>query len=386
LFSDEGLPDSIAPAELGIMLANGITTARLMIGTREHLKLRAAIASSSLLGPQLWVSSPQFAGRAFPNGIKVSTPDEARIAVRQVADSGYDAVKLTLFITRPVYDAVIDEAAKRNIRVVGHVDTQVGIARALQTGQQLEHLDSYFEAVLADHSPIKTSLTQQFVFQLKNWASLDYMDDRKIDSIAGATARAGAWITPTLNIFNHAFAAYETDQEIRSRPDWEMFPPQWREQYLGYRARYWHDTSRVERTEARRRRYVEVRNRLVKVIQDSGGRIMAGSDTPEWFHLYGFALHRELQALVEAGLTPYQALAAATRNPAGFLGQLREWGTVETGKRADLVLLSANPLEDIRRTNQIEAVVVGGRWLGPDDLKRLIAEGKAALRGTAAAR
>jgi imidazolonepropionase-like amidohydrolase len=115
-----------------------------------------------------------------------------------------------------------------------------------------------------------------------------------------------------------------------------------------------------------------VRNQLVKAISDSGGKIMAGSDTPEWFLGYGFTLHRELESLVATGLTPYQALAAATRNPAEFLHALREWGTIEPGKRADLVLLLANPLEDIRNTTRIEGVLVGGRWLGPAVLRRMV--------------
>ena len=128
-------------------------------------------------------------------------------------------------------------------------------------------------------------------------------------------------------------------------------------------------------------RYVEVRNQLVKAIADSGGRIMAGSDTPEWFFGYGWTLHRELESLVAAGLTPYQALAAATTTPAEFLRASKEWGTIETGKRADLLLLSANPLEDIRNTSRIEAVVIGGRWLDPAERQRMIAAAAERLGG-----
>ena len=134
-------------------------------------------------------------------------------------------------------------------------------------------------------------------------------------------------------------------------------------------------------TEARRTRYVEVRNRLVKAIADSGGKIMAGSDTPEWFFGYGWTLHRELESLVAAGLTPYQALAAATRNPAEFLGRRRSGGRSRPGKRADLVLLAANPLEDIRNTTRIEAVSVGGRWLDAAERRRMIDAAVARLGG-----
>ena len=218
-------------------------------------------------------------------------------------------------------------------------------------------------------------MTQQYVFNPKNWVSLDYVDDRKIAQIAGATARARTWSSPTLNVFNKAFADRETDEEIRSRPDWNMMPPGLRAGYLQARERYWSAANAVERTEARRKRYVDVRNRLVKAIHDSGGKILAGSDTPEWFHAYGWGLHRELQALVEAGLTPYEALAAATRNPAEFLDQSSEWGTLEPGTRADLVLLDANPLEDIGNTMKIAAVgdrraLARARGAGSHDRRR----------------
>ena len=235
------------------------------------------------------------------NAYLVKTPEAARDAVRQAVESGYDFVKVT-FVTRPVYDAVIDEARARGIRVVGHVDPDVGVARARETGEQLEHLDGYFEAVLADSSPIKESVTQYSVYKDANWRSLDFIDDRKIGWIAGITAHAGAVIGPTLNVFNTAFAMGETDSALRNRPDWQMWPAAIREPYLRARARYWGPASLEHRTEARRRRYVEVRNRLVKAIHDSGGTIIAGSDTPEFFHTYGCGLHRELQAYVAADL------------------------------------------------------------------------------------
>jgi imidazolonepropionase-like amidohydrolase len=156
-----------------------------------------------------------------------------------------------------------------------------------------------------------------------------------------------------------------------------MIPPSVRELYLGARTKYW----RTAATEARRRRYVEIRNELTRRIAAAGGKIMAGSDTPEWLMAYGWTLHRELEALVAAGLTPYQALEAATRNPAEFLGAEKEWGTIERGKRADLVLVSGNPLEDIRNTSRIAGVAVGGRWLEPAELERLVETASRRLDG-----
>jgi imidazolonepropionase-like amidohydrolase len=380
---DDAVPDSVGATELGVMVALGITTARLMIGTPTHLTLRDQVMRGRVLGPQLWVSSPHLTGRAQPNAIVVTTDSAARAAVRVAKRDGYDAVKITLFITRPVYDAIVDEAKQQGIPVVGHIDPQVGVARALETGQQLEHLDSYFEAALADSAPSRVSVTQQYVFNPNNWTSLDHIDDRKVAALAGATARAGAWTSPTLNVFNTAFAAHESDEAMRSRPDWNMITPEIRSGYLNARERYWSAEALKGRTEARRKRYIEVRNRFVKAIHDSGGKILAGSDTPEWFHVYGWGLHRELQAYVAAGLTPYQALVTATRNPAEFFGGTREWGTLEPGKRADFILVDGNPLADISNTLRISGVGVGGRWLPRAELDAMIAAGTRAINGAA---
>jgi imidazolonepropionase-like amidohydrolase len=369
LYSDDETPDSLAGDELGVMIANGVTAVRLMIGTPEHLDLRERIEAGGLLGPQLWVASPQLIGTESANARVVTTADQARAAVKEVTDAGYDFVKLTTDITPEVYDAVVAEAARNGIRVIGHVDPRVGVARALAAGQHIEHLDNYLESVLADSAPTRESVSDLGVFYPKRWASLDYVDDAKVERIAGATARARVWTTPTLTMFKQAFGLGQTDEDIRSRPDWGMMPVSVRDLYLRARKSYWAKAP----SEGRRTRWVGVRNRLVKAIADSGGHIMAGSDTPEWFLGYGFTLHRELESLVAAGLTPWQALAAATRSPAEFLHALAQWGTIEPGKRADLVLVSADPLADIHNTTRIEGVAVGGRWLARAELDRLVA-------------
>jgi imidazolonepropionase-like amidohydrolase len=112
----------------------------------------------------------------------------------------------------------------------------------------------------------------------------------------------------------------------------------------------------------KREKYVRVRNKIVKAIYDAGGRVMAGSDTPEWLMLYGHTLHLELIDLRDAGLSNYAALETATRNPAMFLGTIAKTGTIEKGKRADLVLLDANPLEDIANTQKRAGVMLKGKY------------------------
>lgn len=368
LYSDDAAPKSKAPDELGVIVANGVTSVRMMIGTPDHLQLRRSIQEGKLIGPQMWIASPQFTGRKDTNARVVTTPAEARTAVKDAADDGYDFIKLTLFITPDVYDAIASEGARQGIRLVGHVDPRVGVMKSLAAGQHIEHLDNYLESILKEDSPMKESVSDRGVFRPKNWESIDYIDDGKIKILAKATADSRTWTCPTLTIFKKAFAQGQSLDEIKSRPDWLLQPPKHRDLYLQAHERYWKNPP----SEARRKRWVEVRNQLVKEIAAAGGKILAGSDTPEWFFGYGFTLHREMESLVDAGLTPYQALSAATCNAAEFLHAKTEWGTIEKGKRADLVLLSGNPLENIRNTTQIEGVSIGGKWLDKNKLKDMI--------------
>lgn len=154
---------------------------------------------------------------------------------------------------------------------------------------------------------------------------------------------------------------------IRARPDYRYFPASMRESRHAAMRRFWTEPPTAER----RRRYQQVRDRLVKAIHEAGGKVMAGSDTPEMFLLYGFTLHRELRNIVEAGLTPYSALEAATRNPAEYLRALDRTGTVARGRRADLLLLEANPLESIANTERRAGVMVRGRWMPESELSAM---------------
>ena len=375
LYADEWVPDSVAPYELGVYLAQGVTTARLMIGTPVHHGLRADLETGKITGPQLWIASPQFAGRNDPNSKVVTTPDAARAAVREVANAGYDFVKITVEITPEVYDAIVDEARKRGIRVVGHVDPRVGVARALAAQQQIEHLDGYMESVLVDSAVGRASVSDVGAYRLKNWETIDLVDPRKIEALAGATARAGVYVTPTLAFFRLWFATQQTDEEVRGRPDYAHIPAKMRDGYERARAQYWKNPPSAER----RAKYIAIRNRMVKAIVDSGGYIMAGSDGPGGLMGYGWTLHRELAFLVDAGLTPIQALAAGTTVPARYIGAEREWGTLSRGKRADLVLLDADPLADIRYTSRISAVSIGGKWLERRQLDAMVERARVRL-------
>jgi len=381
LYADGTLPEAVAPAELGVMLANGVTTIRLMGGNPHQLRLRGQVARGEVLGPQLWVSGPYLANKAGDGVRVIASVEDARLAVREVVAAGYDFVKITFGITGATYDALVDEARAARIRVVGHVEPAVGVRRALAAGQQIEHLDAYFEGALSDAAPMQESVTQYGVYRPANWVSLDHIDDKKLTELAVATARAGVWSGPTLEMFNRAFGDPFTDDELKALPDWELIPEKIKAPYMRSRQRYWAQPIPRET----RQRYAVIRNTLVKRIHDAGGKILAGSDGPDLLMVYGYGLHRELQALVKAGLTPYQALATATSNVAEFLGGTQDFGTIQPKRRADLVLIKGNPLDDIRNTQNIEGVMIGGRWLAKDELGKMIAAAKVAINPPPAA-
>jgi imidazolonepropionase-like amidohydrolase len=371
LFSDDEFPDSLAEDEFKVMIAYGVTTIRLMIGTPEQLVLREKSAKGEILAPTIFAASPHLTGRKQPNSQVVTTEAEGRAAVAKAKQDGYDFIKLTTFLAPEVYEAIVNEARKQNIRVVGHADSRsVGLQRALKSRQQIEHLDSYLEALLPETAPVKGSVSDLYVYNPKNWESIDYLDEKKIPELARLTVDANPFVTPTLHLFKFTFGKGRTDESFLAQPDIRFYPQKTVEQWTRASKRYLSTAAPIEKRE----KFIRIRNQIVKAIYDAGGKIMAGSDTPEWLMLYGHTLHLELIDLRDAGLSNYAALETATRNPAMFLGLLEQAGTIAEGKRGDLVLLDANPLEDIANTQKRAGVMIRGRYFTQAEMNRWLDE------------
>ncbi|HJY29381.1 MAG TPA: amidohydrolase family protein [Pyrinomonadaceae bacterium] len=359
LFTDDEFPDALAEDEFRIMVAYGVTTIRLMTGTPEQLVLRRKSANQEILAPTIYAASPQFTGRKSSNAYVVTTETEARAAVAKSKKDGYDFIKVTTFLKPEVYEAIVDAAQKQKIRVVGHADSRsVGLTRALKARQQIEHLDSYLEALLPETAPVKGSVSDIYLYNPKNWESIDYLDENKIPELARLTVAANPYVTPTLHLFKFTFGKGRSEESFKAQPDIRFYPQKIVEQWMGVSKRYLATAAPIEKRE----KYIAIRNKIVKAIYDAGGRVMAGSDTPEWLLLYGHTLHLEMIDLRDAGLSNYAALAAATRNPALFFGTADKTGTIDIGKRADLVLLEANPLDDIANTQNRAGVMLKGKY------------------------
>jgi imidazolonepropionase-like amidohydrolase len=373
LLSDgDDYPKSIAEDELKVMIANGVTTIRLMIGTPEQLILREQSAKGKIIAPTIYAASPHLTGREQGNDFLVNTEEEAREAVRKSKAAGYDFIKITTFIDAKVYEAAIDEAAKQNIRVVGHADSRfVGVERALKARQQIEHLDGYLEMLLKPDAPMKGSVSDLYIYNPKNWESFDYLDESKIPDLAKRTVESNPFVNPTLHFMKNTFGVARSEESIRAQPDFKFYPKAVQENWLNF---YKKNRFLNEVPLEKRARWIEIRNKIIKAIYDAGGRIMAGSDSPEFLFLYGFSQHRELKSLADAGLSNYAALEAGTKNPSLFFGTLDKVGTIEKGKRADLILLDANPLENILATEKRSGVMLKGKYYTQAELNKWLDE------------
>src|SRR5688500_15042953 len=230
--SDE-FPDSIGPHELRVMVANGVTTVRFMIGTPELLALRSRSANSEIEAPTIFVASPHLTGREQGNNSVVNTPEDAREAVRKSKAAGYDFIKVTTFIKPEVYEAAVDEAAKQNIRVVGHADSRfVGVERAWKAKQQIEHLDGYMELLLRADAPVKGSVSDLYIYNPDNWKSFDHMDESKIADIAKKTVAANPFVDPTHHFMKNTFGRARSEESIRAQPEFKFYPHKVQLQWL----------------------------------------------------------------------------------------------------------------------------------------------------------
>lgn len=343
---------------LHLYVANGITLMRGMLGQPSHLTLQQDLLDGKILGPRLFTSGPSFNGRS------VKSPGQAKRMVREQHEAGYDFLKIHPGLSREEFDAVAETAQALGIPFAGHVPEDVGLERALAAGiATVDHLDGYMQTLLPAHEDPSGGFEGFFGLLLA-----DQAEEEKIGAIVLATKRANVWNVPTQSLFVHVVSA-DSAKNMSVRPEMRYMPATTVQQWANSKNRVVTDTGyRLETAN----RAIEVRQKIIKALQDSGAGLLLGSDSPQIFNVPGFAIHRELQYLVDAGLTPYEALLSGTVNPARFFGRADTAGTVEVGNDADLVLLDANPLADISAARRVHGVMVRGRWVSRSELNAML--------------
>jgi len=353
---------------INLLLTNGITTIRNMWGIPEHLELRRAIREGKMIGPTIYTAGPILDGRPpmWQGSVVVESAPEVEAALSQQQSAGYDFVKVYSQLSKDAYHAIFAGARARHLKVVGHVPLAVGIEEAIMAGQySIEHLDGYINAIETADSPVfgKTDWYSQMV-------GYGYIDQQKLDHLANLTRDAGTWNCPTLVTMSKWLSPEERDK-LRHQQGTQSVPDDVRKLWEIMSDRQLKSFSRLDMLKLRRAE--KARSAIVRSLLQHGAKIVAGTDTPAPFVVPGVSLHEELAKLVAAGLSPYQALRAATRDAAELLGQLDEFGTIAPGKRADLVLLDADPLVRISNSTQIAGVMLQGRWFSRATLDHLFA-------------
>jgi imidazolonepropionase-like amidohydrolase len=286
-------------------------------------------------------------------------------------------------LPRAAYFALAAEAKRQNMVFAGHVSEFVSAAEASDAGQKsIEHLTGIIVACSRREQELRKENEARLradgirgdTFMLEQAAALDSFDEKKAAALFARFVRNGTWMCPTLTVLRAA--ALAGDADFRHDP---------RVQYIQsfLKTQFWQDaygySGRSAEDNVRARQVFDKQLQVVGMMKRAGVQFLAGSDTANPYVFPGFSLHDELGLLVQAGFTPMEALQAATRNPAAYLGQLDAVGTIEKGKRADLVLLDANPLIEISNTRKIDAVVISGRLLRKSELDKMLADVAAAV-------
>ncbi|HZN99031.1 MAG TPA: amidohydrolase family protein [Gemmatimonadales bacterium] len=351
---------------LFLYVSGGITTIRGMLGHPRHLQLRAQAANPNVISPWIYTSGPSF------NGNTVPTVQSALTRVAEQKEAGYDFIKIHPGIKREVFDSLSAAAQRAGLRLAGHVPLEVGLQRALEVPYaSIDHLDGYVEAMVRADSPVSSSESQLFGLNLG-----EHLDESRIPSLVKATKEAGVWNVPTQTLMEN-LAPGVSAEALARRPEMRFVSPDMLAEWAQEKGSILSETGSSAESA---RRTLAVRRKLIRALHAGGAGLLLGSDAPQIYNVPGYSIHRELEAVVAAGLTPYQALETGTRNVAIYFGTLAESGTIEEGKRADLVLLEGNPLSDIRNTSRRAGVMLHGRWLSKDAIESRLAAIAEAVR------
>ena len=341
-------------------IANGVTTVQELFAKPEQIALRQQLVRGELLGPRLILAQTlDGPKKAWPPPLTtwVASPGEAREAVRQAKAAGFDKIKVYSFLDRESYDAIISTARELKMDVIGHVPMSVSVEYVLDAGQKLiAHSEEVAKHARGDFSAER----------------IDYFADRM--------AKSGVWMTPTLVTTHSLLDLFDNPDSVLARPEAKYFRHPMQAAVWSFMIEKLYLPTPAEARAKLRQDFERFQRPLTKAFHDKGGKLMTGTDAIIPGIVPGFAVHRELKELVEVGLTPFEALRTSTTAPFEYLGEIDKAGTIEVGKNSDLLLLDENPLKDISGASKVAGVLIRGRWLAKDEIKKRMTEIEASFR------
>ncbi len=341
------IPPPTAPRELVdnvmfLYVAAGVTTVRGMQGAPGQLDLREAAKRGDIVAPNLYLAGPQFSGN-------VKSAEDAAARVRQQKTEGWDLLKVQEGLSPPAYDAMAKTAKEVGIRFGGHVPDEVGLLRAIDAGQDtFDHIDGYIE-------------------QLDGRAKA--VDDKAVQDLVQRTRKAGAWIVPTMVVWE----TLQGPVSLESRTGWtelKYMPAAQVEQWTKGLA------SRLKNPQfdaGRAKLHIDNRMTLLKALHAGGVGVLLGSDAPQQFNVPGFSIHREMKRMADAGMSAFEIVKSGTANVGQYFKAQDRFGTIAVGQRADLILVDANPLQDVAHMEKRSGVMLRGRWLPASEIDARLA-------------
>jgi hypothetical protein len=345
---------------LSLYALAGVTTARGMLGAPMHLALRDSIAAGQLFGPRLLTSGPSF------NGNSVTSPEQAMAMVRDQKAAGYDLLKIHPGVPRVAFDSLAATANRLGIPFAGHVPLEVGLDAAITARHStIDHLDGLVEAMYTGPAPLTTQTNGFFGLGI-----VGQLDTSRFTKIVDRVRASGVVMVPT-QILTDNYANDATGDKLTSLPEFRYWVPQ---QVANWRTAKNNLLSQASVSREQRLQHIALRRRFIKALHTAGVPFLLGSDAPQLWNVPGFSAHRELVSLVAAGLTPFQALQTGTVNVAKYMKEEGRSGVVRSGARADLILLDANPLQDIANTQRISGIVLNGRWISSAERAGMLAQ------------
>ncbi len=332
------------PAEdvLFLYVSQGITTVRGMLGAEGQLELREKAAKGEIISPTLYLAAPALGGH------NVESPEDARAKVKQYAQEGWDLLKVHEGLSAEAYDAIAEAANEVGLPFAGHVTDKVTLQHALDKGQRtIEHMDNYLAFIGAEETAVTIAQLQQAV---------------------DITLKAGAGIVPTLALFEH----YETSPDVLASYGELRYAPQ-------DVTDNWAKISKQEYEQNAENMqeivlFLENQRKLLNALSKDGVEILLGSDAPQVYSVPGFSLHREMASMENAGMNRKDILYSGTGAAGAYFASDDTFSVIAPGARADLVLLSANPLDDLANTQLINGVMLNGRWITKSEIAERLEE------------